>query len=298
MSYLVNNMFSTAYELASQYTDPVITFAKAFNGEVYCSGCAFVILNEEGWIITVAHLWDFFKKFVDDEPHIHKYNQEINRIKQNKVLNENEKRMKIKKIKNNSTWLTNCAFWWGMDGRELVDVIALEEVDLAAGRLEPFDPKTLKHYPAIKNPNNIKIGTSLCKLGFPFSNITATYDTKTNNFQIDDGVLPMPFFPMDGIYTRDIIDGNSQDGKYEIKFLETSSPGLPGQSGGPIFDSSGVLWSIQSRTNFLDLGFCPTVVKNGKQVEENQFLNVGVGVHPEVIVQFLSENGVNFNISD
>jgi len=34
------------------------------------------------------------------------------------------------------------------------------------------------------------------------------------------------------------------------------------------------------------------------EVEEHQFLNVGVGVHPELIVAFLKDNGVKFTLSD
>jgi hypothetical protein len=40
------------------------------------------------------------------------------------------------------------------------------------------------------------------------------------------------------------------------------------------------------------------VKKNGKEVEENQFLNVGLGIHPELIVAFLTDNQVTFQLSD
>lgn len=92
--------------------------------------------------------------------------------------------------------------------------------------------------------------------------------------------------------------GKSKDGKYEIKFLETSSPGLRGQSGGPIFDSKGTIWAVQSQTMHLQLGFSPKIQKNGHEVEENQFLNVGLGIHPELIVAFLRDNNIKFDISD
>ena len=34
------------------------------------------------------------------------------------------------------------------------------------------------------------------------------------------------------------------------------------------------------------------------EVQEHQFLNVGWGVHPELIVVFLKDNGVKFTLSD
>lgn len=38
-------------------------------------------------------------------------------------------------------------------------------------------------------------------------------------------------------------------------FIETSTPRLRGQSGGPIFDVNGAIWAIQSQTHHLKLGF-------------------------------------------
>lgn len=291
-------MFSTANEYAMKYTDPVITYAKTINDEVWYSNGAFVILNDEGWVLTVFHLWDFWNKFLQDEPYIQNYYQQINQIQQNNLLSKADKKKKLSKINKDPSWLTNTSFWWGADDRKLLDVVALEEADLVLGRLEPFYPNADMCYPVIKNPKNLKPGTSLCKLGFPFNNADATYDAETNCFNISENVLPMTFFPLEGIYTRNRFLGQSENGKYEIKFLETSSPGLKGQSGGPIFDTKGVLWGIQCKTEFFDLDFCPTVVINGRNVVENQFLNVGLGIHPEVIVQFLSENGIDFKISD
>ena len=154
-------------------------------------------------------------------------------------------------------------------------------------------------YPVFKDPiSNINIGTSLCKLGFPFHEIKASFDDAKNAFELAPGSVPLPLFPIEGIYTRNVIAGRSKDGKYEIKFLETSTPGLRGQSGGPIFDSNGTVWSLQSRTSHFPLGFSPKVKKDGKEVEENQFLNVGWGIHPELIVTFLRDNGVKFRLSD
>lgn len=173
----------------------------------------------------------------------------------------------------------------------------LGEADLLVGRLEPFDRTVVRNYPVLKNPQTTPVGTSLCKLGFPFHEIKATFDESTNNFTIAQGVLPLPRFPIEGIYTRNASAGKSKDGKYDIRFLETSTPGLRGQSGGPIFDVKGQIWAIQSHTRHLPLGFSPKVLKDKKEVEENQFLNVGLGVHVNVLVAFLNDNGIRFNLS-
>ncbi len=154
-------------------------------------------------------------------------------------------------------------------------------------------------YPILKDPkSNLDPGTSLCKLGYPFHEIKATFNESTHIFDLAPGTLPLPFFPIDGIYTRNVVTGKSKDGKYEIKFLETSSPGLRGQSGGPIFDMKGTVWAVQSRTIHFPLGFSPKVQQTQKEVKEHQFLNVGWGIHPELIIACLTDNHVKFTLSD
>ena len=194
-------------------------------------------------------------------------------------------------------WITHNSFWWAGDGVNIKDVKHLPEGDLVVGQLDPFYPGQITRYPVFKNPANIKTGTSLCKLGFPFHEIKTTFDD-AKGFRLEDGSLPIPFFPIEGIYTRDVVHGKSRDGRYVLKYLETSTPGLRGQSGGPTFDVKGTIWAIQSRTEHLPLGFTPVINKDSKPVEEHQFLNAGLGVHPELITAFLTDNGINFNISD
>ena len=51
----------------------------------------------------------------------------------------------------------------------------------------------------------------------------------------------------------------------KVHYLETSSAGLLGQSGGPIFDIDGTVWAMQSRTTHLPLGFAPKVNTKAKK---------------------------------
>jgi len=278
-------MFVNGYRLASRFTSPVIVSTRLFNGDVDCGCGAFIILNNEGWVITVAHLFNSFFAFQQHREEIKQYRR--------------KKFKKIRRIKANSKWVTNHSIWWGRDGVRLRDIKILPEGDLAIGRLEPFDSSWFSTFPVFKNPtSNLDIGTSLCKLGYPFYKIEATFDETNDRFNLAPNALPIPRFPIEGIYTRNIIAGRSRDDKYEIKLLETSSPGLRGQSGGPIFDVNGTVWAIQSRTTHFPLGFSPKIKKDNKEVEENQFLNVGLGIHPELIVAFLQNNNVRCNLSN
>jgi hypothetical protein len=292
-------MFAKSYKLARNFTMPIIISMRFYDKSVECIGGAFVVLNDEGWIITVAHLWESFLTFQQHTNEIKAYEEQLEAIKQDQNLTMKQKNKKIRQMKPNSRWIINHSLWLGWDGVSIKDIKALPEGDILIGRLEPFEPTMVKTYPVIKDPlKDLDVGTSLCKLGYPFHEPNASYDETKDVFTLAPGVVPLPLFPIEGIYTRNAVAGKSKDGKYEIKFLETSSPGLRGQSGGPIFDTNGTVWAIQSRTTHFPLGFSPKVKKNGKEVEENQFLNVGLGVHPELIVAFLRDNRVTFQLSD
>ncbi len=291
-------MFANAYELASKFTKPVVISRRLFDNSVECGCGTYIVINDEGWIITVAHLWGSHFTFQKHQNLISDYKKQVQIIQQDQKLKPKQKNKKIKKLKSDPKWIINYSFWWGVDDVELKDIIPFTEGDLVVGRLDPFDSKMVNSYPIFKDPTNLRIGTSLCKLGFPFHKIEATFNEVNNTFKFVPGTLPLPRFPIEGIYTRNIMAGKSKDGKYDIKFLETSSPGLKGQSGGPIFDVKGTIWAVQSQTRSFSLGFTPTVEKNGQKTEENQFLNTGIGVHPELIIEFLNDNNIKFNISN
>lgn len=290
-------MFARAYKLAKEFTKPVITSILFFDKTVE-SGCgAFVILNEEGWMITVAHLWEPYLVFQQHEKELVDYNLKRQSIEQDRTLDDEQKMQRIRALRADPKWITKLSFWWGGDDVELKDIKLFPEGDLLTGRLEPFDPKSIRVYPSLKDPTrNLDPGTSLCRLGYPFHQIKAAFDESGGEFKLAPDSLTL--FPIEGIYTRNIITGKSRDGKYVIKFLETSSPGLRGQSGGPIFDVKGTIWALQSSTTHFQLGFSPKVVRDGKEIEEHQFLNAGWGVHPELLVAFLRDNAVKFSLSD
>ena len=292
-------MFAKAYEIATSFTRPVIVSMRFYDKSVKCSSGAFVVLNDEGWIITAAHLFEPYFALQQHSKELSAYTKQVVTIEQDQDLTAKQKDKKLRKLMPNPRWITNVSFWWSWDAVTIKDIKRLPEGDIVAGRLEPFDKTMVKAHPLLKDPSKgLNPGTSLCKLGYPFHEVTASFDEEKNEFKIPPGVLPLPRFPIEGIFTRNVRMGQSKDGRYEIKFLETSSPGLRGQSGGPIFDTSGTVWAIQIRTAHFPLGFSPKVKKNDKEVEEHQFLNVGLGIHPELIVTFLGDNGIAFKLSD
>lgn len=291
-------MFAIACSLARRFTRPVIVSTRTYNGHV-SSGCgAFIVVNHQGWIVTVAHLWQAHHAAQAHQIEIKNFKAQLAAVDADAALTQPEKDARTAVMHANQHWITNASFWWSWDNVNLVDVRPLPEADLILARLEPFDPTWISNYPVFKNPSqNFDQGTSLCRIGFPFHTINTKYEAKANKFEIDPASLPPPFFPIEGVFTRNIIGEKTKDGKYQVKMIETSSPGLKGQSGGPIFDCHGAIWGIQSRTKNLPLGFSPKVKRGDVTIEENQFLNVGEGIHVELVLAFFRDNDVSFQMS-
>lgn len=291
-------MFARACKRASSFTRPVVISRRYFDRSTDCGCGAFVVVNDEGWIVTAAHLLSAYGRIQQDAEEIVRYYNTIHRIEQEERLPREERFEKIRSLPDNPKWITNLSYWWGKDGVQLTDIRYLPEGDLVLGRLFPFDPNAWQDYPVFKSPADLDVGTALCKLGYPFQKVHAAFREANNSFEMSPGVHALACFPMEGLYTRTLSAGKSGDGRYDIKFLETSSPGLRGQSGGPILDAQGTVWGVQSRTDSHAYGCISRVERDGTETEEDQCVNLGVGIHPELIARFLTDNGIRFSLSD
>lgn len=265
-------MFADAYEIVTRFTRPVVISTRSWAGTVTSGMAAFVVLNEDGWFATAAHVLSSWLARRQHQEQIARH-QEVGG-------------------EPNPAWITNQSFWWGWDGIHLAEVHVRGDSDLAVGRLEPFEPGVVTTFPLIKDPEELRPGTSLCRLGFPFHELQTQWDAQTGRFLLPKGALPAPFFPIEGIFTRQV----RVESSILPKFIETSSPGLRGQSGGPVFDTTGRVWGIQSRTHHLNLGFSPRVEIKGEHVTEHQFLNVGLAVHPAELLDLLDEKGIRVTV--
>ncbi len=261
-------MFADACEKAAKFVRPVIISTRRRDGVVEASCGTFFVINDEGWIITAGHLYDKFVKFRSD----------------------------TKRNDRDPSGLVNHSFWWGWDGVHLTNIYVNRQIDLAIGKLEPFNPKWIEEYPVFKDPESLRPGTSLCRLGFPFVEVASDFDEETKSFKIRKGVLPMTLFPTEGMHTRNVFKGKSEDGNYDMLYVETSTPGLRGQSGGPIYDKECRICAVQVETAHLPLGFHPTIEYEGETVVENQFLNVGLGIHVKTILNILEDRNIRFNV--
>lgn len=291
-------MFADACKLAARYTYPVVTARRHFDRTILCGCAAFVVLNEQGWIATAAHLLSADDDLQRSSRELSDYYGKIRNIRREPRLTSKEKRTIISRLKTDPKWVTDVSYWWGREGVRLREVRLLPEADLAVGRLEPFDPERFRPFPVLKDPASLDVGTPLCKLGYPFQRVKASYDESGGEIRFAPGSLPQSGFPMEGMYTRTLSAGWSTDGRYEIKFLETSTPGLTGQSGGPLFDSRGTLWGVQSRTDVHSFRVRTRTPGGKRTADETLSLNLGVAIHPELLVRYLTDSEIRFRMSD
>lgn len=288
-------MFAKACAIARQFTFPIIISFRTSDGKCTSGIGAFVVINEDGWFITAFHIMAQLNKL----GLAHKeYKETIEKRAEieNMGLKKHLKMERLNKLRIHSTAVTNFSVLLSWQGVTIGDVYGIPEADIAVGKLINFRKEMVKIYPKFKDPKEpMDQGTSLCKLGFPFHSIEPTFNEQ-KGFILPPGSLPIPIFPIDGIYTRTVNIQNNTGKKYPLMFIETSTPGLKGQSGGPTFDVNGAIWAIQSQTHHMKLGFGDNQ-KHTKELEhlKNQYLNVGWGTHALTITSFLNEQNISYH---
>ena len=288
-------MFNKAYNIANKYTHPLIVALLHYDGSIEGGLGSFIVLNNEGWCMTAAHNFGAAFAFNQHQIEMKDHNEKLEKINTDNQINENQKEALRQDVKANTKWITNFAILLGGQNINILQSFIYHENDIALFQIDPQVVKAQTVFPKIKNSKNISPGTSLCKLGFPFIEVRPTFDNNTKQFILPPNLLPIPLFPIEGIFTRNLIHGKTKDGTMDIMYLETSSPGLKGQSGGPIFDTEGNVYAIQSQNATLALGFKGTIQENGKLIEENQFFNVGIGVHPVTIEFLLNKHNIHYD---
>ncbi len=288
-------MFSKSYDVAKHFTRPLVVTMRFFDKTIDSGLGAFIILNEDGWLITAAHNLEACFAYNQHQIELKAHVEKVDKINANKQIKDTQRKLMAKAIKPNPKWVTDFAIMLSGQPINILESHIYGDNDIAFLRIDKATIKGQTIFPKIINPNKIKYGTSLMKLGYPFVEVNATFDNAKNLFELPPNLFPVPFFPNEGIYTRDLVFGKTQDQSIDIMYLETSSPGLKGQSGGPICDIEGNIYAIQSKNLTLPLGFKGTVVVNKKTIEENQFSNVGIGVHPKTIVELLTKHNIKFD---
>ena len=296
-------MFQSAIETASNFTRPVHTITRTYGGLIIPGAGTFFFVNDSGVAITCKHIADILPGAENINTNFIKFKAE-----RQKLLNDNKYKNNLMgleakyKYNKDATVQLKYNFLNCFDKISEVTCHAHPTLDLAIIEFKGFDKILYNaHAKFLRDGTKIKQGKSLCRLGFPFPE----FNNFKHNTELDDiewtttGNANSPSFPIDGIVTRFIADAGTTD----ISGIEMSTPGLRGQSGGPLFDSNGVVYGMQSATKHLHLGFeikDQEVMQETKKVKvsNSPFLHVGVCVHVDKIKEFLTEKKISFSEVD
>ena len=292
-------MFETALEIAGAFTFPYVGLRRKHDGAVFSTVGAFIVVNSQGWAITAAHLMAEIVQAKQSARAAADLDARIAELKRKNGKRSNKERHELEQLETRKRgFLSHSAEIWALPGfSETHPHIAEHHIaanaDVAAFRLTPFDATVIAHYPDFREGQaSVKPGTAVCRVGFPWHHVETTFDD-ASGFVVGTG-FPVPTFAIDGMVSR----FNAQqfpDGS-ECTYIETSAPGLRGQSGGPLLDAEGRVCGLQSGTAHYDLGFDASYVRNGKKVVERQFLNVGRALHVDDIKRFLDSLEIAYSI--
>ncbi len=284
-------MYKKSIKENSSFLIPFVEGIKYYgSNEIEHALGTMIILNENCDILTCKHV---AMEFVNNEKLGQIYPGMIKKIRACKDENELKKLEKEYHLTKDTPVLTNINLPFSTDGEIDIEIKMHSYLDLAVIKFKGIKLKC-NNYPVFSK--NVPLqGQSVCKLGYAFPEYSyfEYSEDKENIVMKKNLVASFPLFPMDGIVTRHVVDE-----KGRVSMFETSTPGLRGQSGGPVFSPEGIIYGIQSMTRHLDLNFdINKTVKRGitdKKVTYTPFLNLGVCVSSSEIIKFLDDNNIKY----
>ncbi len=290
-------MFAKAIEIAAKFTRPIHTITRNFGFNAVVPGAATLILvNADGWALTCGHV---AKILLIAEQVNSQY--ENFKIERSKIIPGKKARNQLNQLERtfgyarDATIQIENTFVSCVDAMSDCEIRSHPSQDIALIKFNDFTKVECDVFPVFAvDGSELKQGKSICRLGFPFPEFcNFEYDVASDSIRWNnDPRNATPQFPIDGMVTRHLLDGN------DVVGFELSTPGLKGQSGGPAFDVEGRVWGIQSSTNHLDLDFdIDMQVVRGhvkKPVKDHAFLHVGHCIDVEVLKGFMRSNGVDF----
>lgn len=289
-------MFVKAIQEVAGFTRAIHSISRNFGSQKPERGAATLFfVNEEGWALTCKHVAQWIAQADAINKKFHQYQQE------GQGLSAQLSRTVARKLGLDETKTAEMriTFVDCVDKISNIRFIHHPEYDLALVKIEGFEKLSVSNFPKfLKDDQAVQPGQMLCRLGFPFPEFSNfQLNLEKNQLEwIQGGQARSPRFPLEGMVTRFLGD---QKGK--IYGIEMSTPGLRGQSGGPMFDTEGTIIGMQSRTKHLHLGFDiedKEIVAHGKlkKVNDYAFIHLGECVHVSVMKEFMTQHGVKFQL--
>ena len=229
---------------------PIVVARRLEDGSIGAGIGAGMVINEDGWFVTAGHIL-----------------LEVAALEQTVSNPKSYDGPKGKRA-------THYGAMFGTHAG-LSKALVQKEVDLGVGKLEGYHPPDGHVIPRFRD-HQVEQGELLCRIGFPFVDDPGTKWDKAKGFTFTN-LFPIPTFVNEALVSR---FGQLDSGLW----IETSSPGLIGQSGGPLADTYGLICGIQVNTHHYPLGFSGNA--------QNQTMNVGRAVHVDTVKTFLNEHGI------
>ena len=292
-------MFVNSIEEVSNFTRPIHTITRNYNETIVSPGAATLFfVNEEGCAITCKHVVELIGNRQAINEHYEKFKIEKNAIGRNNKYNQRLKALETAYNIKEGAIIQLKELFVGVTSEKEIKYrwINHPKYDLSILIFEEFrNPLYSSHARFLKDSSELKQGKYLCRLGFPFPEFTNfQYNSVSDDIEwTNTGQMETPRFPIDGMLTRHLVNDGEMIG------IELSTPGLRGQSGGPLFTSEGKVCGMQYSTNHLHLGFDMKnfeVMSNGRSIKvSNQpFLHVGHCIHLDIIKKFLADNNIKY----
>lgn len=295
-------MFEKAIENVSGFTRPLHTISRTYGGLILPGTATYFFVNDKGVALTCKHVASMIPAANQINEHFIKFKAERAKIPNDGKFARNLKGLEIKyKFIKEVTVQLKLNFLNSFDNIKEITTHVHPTLDLAILEFKGFN-KILynSHATFLTDNSQIRQGKYLCRLGFPFPEFS-NFRHEPENDDIEwtnTGNPNSPSFPIDGIVTRFL-----GDSAQNISGIELSTPGLKGQSGGPLFDVDGRIYGMQFATNHLHLGFDSKdkeIITEGKKTKVSNFpfLHVGLCVHVDKIIEFLKEHNIEFSTTN
>jgi hypothetical protein len=210
---------------------PIISLIRADDGKVAAGIGSYIVLNQDGWFLTAAHIMALAHQAQVDAISKQNYGQAVDRIESDPNLSHKVKRRMVRELARNDKWIANFSFVFAGSAAQILGQANVDPAaDIAVARLDTLAGLNISGFPKFPaTGTQLSPGTSLCTLGFPFQPLAATFDSTARQFNLP--AQQIAFFPSEGIHTRyvNMVDQTSNPNR-TIPYIETSSPDSRGRA--------------------------------------------------------------------